>query len=673
MIRRGLTIVLCSALLATSALAWAPVDRRIDGPLRWDTTNPVPWSHDGGKLGIWGNPTAVAEVQGAFNVWDNVTTAGIDYASQGQILHPTTLLPIDVTSATYSLVVNANDGQNPIVFDNNSDIVNALGLPQGVIASADIIRNTGTTATKAFALFNGEFFDGDAGDVGELTVNEFRHVLVHELGHFSGLGHSSVNHEFIVGIPGCPPPTASQIEKMTPFVPAGAVPDLEYDDKVGLSHLYPGAGFNSTFSRVRGKILSADHVVPRDGANLILRPVIANCDARYEGSQSFQAGTNPGEFGGQGTYEFPGLSPGQAYTLLATSILDGGQYPYGAATLGGPIEFYNGASEDHFNPPDVPSSASSIIAPAAGSTLTGIDILINAPEGPTSIDDVGLDSLSLLKLDGVTTLPSELLIVDEEYNEGVLPVDPPTTLLAWVNRFTPGAQRLPLTIDRLEIYVNREVPITGRSVRILVYSDPAGTGDMANATLVYQETTVIPPEGAGANGYDLYPLASPVTITSGEFYVGLIDLVSDGAPAFASFDPIVQGNAWAAFNSLSPGAFFQVAEGNWYVRARVSTTPPDDSLLLTWGDSCNESTVVDQDFVVYEGSLATLHTTPDHEPATCSTAGLKSWVAVPAGGDQFWLVTPRVSTREGDLGTGTGGSPRTPVSTCATALADSCP
>ena len=659
-------------LLLASSVSFAgnPIFVRDDGPLRWDTASPVVWNPDGGSLGVWNGSTALFEVTAAFNLWQGVPTSSISYMRGSQITHPVTGTPIDVTSATFNLVVNATNGENPIIYDNNLDILTAVGLPQSVIGVATVLRNTGTQIDKSYALMNGDWIDGDPSDIGEISLDLFRFALLHELGHFSGLGHSSVNHELTSGIGACPAPTIDQLETMKPFSIGPETPGLHHDDEMILSHLYPSATFNSDHARIRGQILWRDATIPIDGANMILRPITGDCDTLYEMSQGTQAGVSPGEFGGKGFYEFPGLAPGGNYTLLSTSILDGGRYPLDAAIIDD--DFWN-LNEDYFNPPDDPSVADTVVAGAAGTTTAGFDININNPAGPGAIATQGADALTVTQLDGVTPLPGETLAVDIEF--GLTQLDIPSgAQLAFVNRFAPTANQLPLRIERLEASFSRSQPITGRPIRLLVYQDLAATGDLANATLIYQEDFTIPaPSGGGAIPFDAYPLTTPVDISAGEFYVGFFDLVADAADAFPFYDQFVSGNAWTAIGSTTPGSFSAISDGNFYVRAHVTITPPANSLMLSWGDPCNVASFDGQDFAVYEGGFSSFGGMLDHQPIACSTGLRKSWIVPPGMDDRFFLVTPRVGPREGELGTGSGGSSRAPTTSCATTQADSCP
>ena len=166
------------------------------------------------------------------------------------------------------------------------------------------------------------------------------------------------------------------------------------------------------------------------------------------------------------------------------------------------------------------------------------------------IERWGDDALTVSRLEG-DSLPSETLAVDIEFGLKQVPI-PVFTRLAWVNRFSPTPNQLPLRIERLEAWFSRAQPITGRPIRILVYTDPAGTGDIANATLVFTQDTFIPAPGGGAPPFDFYPLSTPVEITGGDFYVGFYDLVADGLDAFGFYDQFVSGNAYTALDSTAP-------------------------------------------------------------------------------------------------------------------------
>lgn len=670
MIRRvSVVLLLIMPIFGASVRAGNPLFARDDAPLRWDTSGAVTWNPDGGKLGAWNTATAANEVEAAFDMWEAVPTAVITFQRGSQITNPSTGLPTDVTSANFAAVLNANNGENPVIYDNGLDILTAFGLPPTILGYASAFEGTGAMIDKAFILMNGDWIDGRPSGVGEIALPGFRHALVHEVGHFSGLGHSSVNHELTTGIGVCPLPTLAQQATMRPYTETLDQPQLHHDDVMMLSHLYPSATFNTDNARIRGVILWRDGVIPIDGANMVLRPITGNCNDVYELAQGVQAGSSNGEFGGRGYYEFPGLAPGGSYSLLSTSILDGYQYPLDPSIID---DDYWNFDEDYFDPPDDPTVIDPVVAGAAGTTTAGFDIFINNPAGPGAIAISGADALRIARLDGEESLPGESLAVDIEFGQKQVSI-PAGARLAWINRFSPRPDQLPLRIERLEAWFSRGQPITGRPIRILVYTDPAGTGDIANATLVFSQDTVIPAPGLGAPPFDFYPLSAPVEITGGDFYVGFYDLISDGTWAFGFYDQFISGAAYTAVNSTLPTSFAPLAAGNFYVRAHVTITPPADSVMLSWGDPCNVAAFDGQDFAVYEGSMASFSAILDHQSITCSTNLAKTWIVPPDVGDRFWLVTPKVGVREGELGTGTGGASRAPAATCATTQADPCP
>ena len=177
-----------AVLGAGLALAWNPLVQRSSGALRWSTASAVTWNPDGGTLGKWSNATAITEVDAAFTTWQNVGFSVITYTQGGQI-EDGGASTVDVTSANYDAIIALNNGQNPIIFDNDRDIFDHLGIPNGVLGFAGTLITDGSgTILKGYAVLQGDWFDNDSGDVGEITGNEFRGMFVHEFGHFSGLG-----------------------------------------------------------------------------------------------------------------------------------------------------------------------------------------------------------------------------------------------------------------------------------------------------------------------------------------------------------------------------------------------------------------------------------------------------------------------------------------------------
>jgi len=671
--------------LALASLGWNPLFYDPGPPLRWSTAAPIVWNPDGGVLGVLANADANLRVVEAFTVWQDVPTATISYAQGVQIRNGSNV-PVDVTSANYNSIIALNNGQNPIIYDNNRDIYSAIGKSASVLGFAGVLRTSGTQITKAYAVLQGDWIDGDTSDTREITVSEYVGVMVHEFGHFSGLGHASVNlgPSLDGGLGACPEPTLAQLETMMPFAHFDAA-TLHNDEVMGISALYPTAAFTGSFAGIAGRVIAKDGVTPFDGANVILRRATADCALLYDEAQAIQSGVNPAETGGAGTYRFPGLTPGNAFTVAVATLDEGGSYPLGNAQgtpppLGGPDEFYNDESEASFDPPDLPASATPVIAGAAGTTVAGIDVKINNFGFPGSIPDSGADALRVAKFDGNTTLPPELLTLGDGLWDGALGVSG-TSRFAWVTRFTPGAQDYPFRLERIDIQFVDPTAGAGRAIQLLVYTDPSGSGIPANATLVSTQDTTI--QFIHATAFNQFSLESPVTVTAGDVYVGAIDGVADseGTNFIAVVDTTLSGRAFYQLSSTTPGGF-QPCNGatgcddaTWMIRAYGSTLPTRGTFELNWGVACNASGVSGQDTVVYQGSIASLDGVQDHAPIACGTNGARRWIlpAAAVPGSAFWVVAPLLADKEGTVGTGTGGIPRVPATTCETIDPDPCP
>jgi hypothetical protein len=657
-------------VLALPALGWNPLVTDNGAPLRWDTAAPVVWNPDGGPLGKLTNAQAVVMVAGELQKWEDVGTSVIDYVQGSQIVDPNTGQPTDVTSANYNDVVNADNGQNPIIFDNDRDIFDMLGTSSSVAGFAGVLRSNGTRITKGYAVLQGDWFDDEpAGtapsDPGEISEVVFRGVMVHEYGHFGGLHHASVNHELSGGgLPGCPAPATHQIETMAPAANSDTL-TLEHDDEIGISVLYPTAGFRTDLAVLRGRLVDRDGSSAFPGANIVLRPDTADCNERYDLGQAMQSGVAPAEFGGPGTFSFDGLAPGGTYTILATTIDDGASYPIPPALdLGGPDDFYNGASEDWFSPPDDPAEAGTIVAPAAGQTSAGNDIRINNAGNPGEVPPT-------LLVERLAQGPQEQKVLDDNDVDSASAFGA-TAQAAWINRFTPDPSELPLRIEGVDVMFWHGSVGVGRNVRILVYTDPAGTGNPANANLVHQQDVQV--QFLSTVNFNPYDLTSAVQIDSGEYYVGAFDLVADAENTFIMSDDTdtMSGRAYNQANSTNPAGYQLRADRTWMVRARARTVPPPGSVRLAWDVSCNELDVPDQDYAVYEGTIAALKAgAPDHASIVCSTGRATQHDVQGAGSGRYWLVAPVLANREGSLGP--SDADRTPAVSCQAINPDPCP
>lgn len=229
------------------------------------------------------NQEGIDLINNAFNIWKNQSTdASLSY-SQGSSLGE------DVDVCNYSEYIDSalevfaingdeNDPRvcgclgtcsrpctNPVVFDANGDII-ALEAGEGnrysVLGSAGPIVWPGANRFLKFeAIINGVCLDAspDEGcDGTTFNTAQITSVIVHELGHAQGMGHSQVNPNSIgfTGGSATAPSDSAYLTSDATWGVQGAVPtmypflvsgddqsSLTMDDKIGMAHLYPAASF----------------------------------------------------------------------------------------------------------------------------------------------------------------------------------------------------------------------------------------------------------------------------------------------------------------------------------------------------------------------------------------------------------------------------------------------
>lgn len=273
--------VAAGLLVWGAALAGGPLAVRTNGqPFVWSTAEAIQYRTDDGPL----SPTvsqsqAQARVRNMFDVWQDVASASIRYTRAGFISDTPGFSDGDVsTAAEFNAVEGdcANGDQNPVIYDANGDIFDAVIGDDSVIGFAGpcAIDVSQGRITSGQAVMNGLYQDGiDNANNSELTAAEFNGAFVHEFGHFSGLAHTQVNVECLFG---CGTDSLAGLPTMFPFLVADQQGTLSIDDIGWISKLYPaggGSGFAATHGTVTGTVYFSDGESHAKYVNVIARRV----------------------------------------------------------------------------------------------------------------------------------------------------------------------------------------------------------------------------------------------------------------------------------------------------------------------------------------------------------------------------------------------------------------
>lgn len=298
---------------------------RAGGPLDIVNHQPVVYANGGaslklnidqGPFGTRTNAQAVALVQNAIGLWNGVPTSTMR-------LSLGTPLSTDYNTSNYAGVFNNfSDGFNPVIFDTDGSITDAIF---GAGAKSSILGFAGS-AYFTSGPSAGKYAEGRAVLNGALNVSDglWTVVLAHEFGHFFGLDHSQIDN--MQGM------AQSNYVLMYPIAYRTLV-SLHEDDTAAVTSLYPSATAASVYGQLNGTFTTAGGTAVR-GANIWAKEI--STGKVYSVVSDFLT---------QGNGYFRLYLPAGTYTLRAESI-DAGFI--GGSGVG---PYANSSNDVSFQPP----------------------------------------------------------------------------------------------------------------------------------------------------------------------------------------------------------------------------------------------------------------------------------------------------------------------------------
>lgn len=215
-----------------------------------------------------------------------------------------------------------------IIYDADGSILNDMGYPRNIAGVGAPLNRNGdrTVIQNGYVILNGRMIEGE-GDARK--IEQFKAVILHEIGHLLNLSHSQLNEDLAESCDTFNCPNGFAITTMYPSAKSSEQLLFHRDDVIALALLYPKMDENNKplletkYCTIKGTILDKEgNGYP--GVNVVASNVKADQsakDARSMVSGAFFPGPSiAGRRVMDGQYVLAGLMPGETYEVSYESL-----------------------------------------------------------------------------------------------------------------------------------------------------------------------------------------------------------------------------------------------------------------------------------------------------------------------------------------------------------------